>query len=85
MKSLARLALCLALAPLPLLAGCDIDNHDTQTGAPRGPLEPNKTGPGGSGSIADDKLNSGGPGAPGTTDRNPEAGKESANPERRHQ
>ena len=84
MKILARLIFCLALASVPALTGCDYDNHDTRTGAPREGLKPNDSGAGGSGSIADNKLNAGGPGAPGTTDRNPEAGKESANPERQH-
>ena len=67
----ARLALCAALAGLPLATGCDYDQHATRTGAPENGLKPNDNGPGGSGSIAGNKLNAGGPGAPGTTPANP--------------
>ena len=68
-----RLAFVAALAAIPIVGGCDVDNHATATGQVKSKnLTPNEGGPGGSGSIASDKSNSGGPGAPGTTARNPE-------------
>jgi len=67
-----RLALLAALAAVPMVAGCDIDKHNTATGLPKSTgLTPNDNGPNGSGSISAEKVNSGGPGAPGTTKENP--------------
>lgn len=67
-----RLALLAALAATPLLAGCDQDTHSTATGLPKSTgLTPDVGGPGGSGSISTEKVNAGGPGAPGTTPANP--------------
>ena len=66
---------CLLLAVLvatPLVAGCDQDTHSTATGLPKSTgLTPNEGGKDGSGSIATEKVNAGGPGAPGTTPANP--------------
>lgn len=67
-----RLAFLAALIAAPAFSGCDVDNHPTATGQEKQEgLKPNDEGPGGSGSIADRKVNSGGPGAPGTTKENP--------------
>lgn len=61
-----------ALVAVPLVSGCDIDKHDTATGLSKSTgLTPNENGPGGSGSISTEKVNAGGPGAPGTTKENP--------------
>ena len=68
-----RLSLLAAFVATPFLGGCDIDKHDTATGLTKTKgLTPNESGPGGSGSISDKKVNAGGPGAPGTTTLNPE-------------
>ena len=67
---LSLLATALLLAPA--ISGCDVDNHATATGQPKSTgLTPNESGPGGSGSISTEKVNAGGPGAPGTTPGNP--------------
>ena len=67
-----RLMLLAALAMVPMVSGCDVDKHDTATGLPKSTgLTPNDNGPNGSGSISTEKVNAGGPGAPGTTKENP--------------
>ncbi len=68
----SRFLLLTALVATPLLTGCDQDTHSTATGLPKSTgLTPNEGGPNGSGSISPEKVNAGGPGAPGTTPANP--------------
>ena len=64
MKTRLRAGLALACLALGLpLAGCDVDTHSTATGLPKTTdLKPGD-GPGGSGSISTERVNSGGPGA----------------------
>ena len=67
-----RILLTATLILTPLVVGCDQDTHSTATGLPKSTgLTPDVGGPGGSGSIATEKVNAGGPGAPGTTPANP--------------
>ena len=70
---LTRMMLLTALVATPLVTGCDQDTHSTATGQPKSTgLTPNEGGEKGSGSISNEKVNAGGPGAPGTTPANPE-------------
>ncbi len=64
-QTTARLALLSSLLALPTLplVGCGGDTHSTATGLPKKTgLEPGN-GPNGSGSVATETVNSGGPGA----------------------